>query len=117
MEDHSLVEVGKQLGRIVEMPEVQSDPELLLFASIAKADLDGELNALERLRIARADRLMPGSRSLYISTATQSIFPGRTLGLWGLHWKRLSRQHGQSAPGFPKPRNLFLDGRISAIEP
>jgi hypothetical protein len=27
------------------MPEVQSDPELLLFASIAKADVDGELNA------------------------------------------------------------------------
>jgi tetratricopeptide (TPR) repeat protein len=47
MEDHSLVDVGKQLGRIAEMPEVQSDPELLLFASITKADVDGELNALD----------------------------------------------------------------------
>ena len=27
------------------MPEVQNDPELLLFASIAKAGVDGELNA------------------------------------------------------------------------
>jgi hypothetical protein len=117
MEDHSLVEVGKQLGRIAEMPEVQSDPDLLLLASIAKADVDGELNALGRLRIARADRLMRGCRSLYIRTATHCIFPGRTLGLWDVRWKRLSRQDCQRAPGLPKPRNLFVDGCINAIEP
>lgn len=45
MEDHSLTEVQRQLAEISDMPEVQSDPELLLFASIAKADVDGELNA------------------------------------------------------------------------
>ena len=45
MEDHSLTEVQKQLAEISAMPEVQNDPELLLFASIAKADVDGELNA------------------------------------------------------------------------
>lgn len=45
MEDHSLVEVRDQLARIDEMPQVQHDLELLLFASIAKADVDGELNA------------------------------------------------------------------------
>lgn len=45
MEDHSLTEVQKQLAEIAGMPEVQHDPELLLFASIAKADVDGELNA------------------------------------------------------------------------
>jgi CHAT domain-containing protein len=45
MEDHSLTEVQKQLAEIAGIPEVQHDPELLLFASIAKADVDGELNA------------------------------------------------------------------------
>jgi CHAT domain-containing protein len=45
MEDHSLIEVQKQLAEIAAMPEVRHDPELLLFASIAKADVDGELNA------------------------------------------------------------------------
>ena len=45
MEDHSLREVQKELTDIVQTPEVQHDPELLLFASIAKADVDGELNA------------------------------------------------------------------------
>jgi hypothetical protein len=45
MEDHSLTEVQKQLTEIVGMQEKQHDPELLLFASIAKADVDGELNA------------------------------------------------------------------------
>ena len=76
MEDHSLVEVGKQFGRIAEMPEVQNDPELLLFASIAKADVDGELNAqdarnewieIERLAKAQNNQLWanraPGERS------------------------------------------------------
>ena len=45
MEDRSLTEVQKQLAEIARTPEVQHDPELLLFASIAKADVDGELNA------------------------------------------------------------------------
>lgn len=45
MEDHSLVRVREQLARIAGMPEVQHDPELLLFVSIARADVDGELNA------------------------------------------------------------------------
>jgi CHAT domain-containing protein len=45
MEDHSLTEVQKQLTEIAGTPEVQHDPELLLFASIVKADVDGELNA------------------------------------------------------------------------
>jgi hypothetical protein len=45
MEDHSLTEVQQQLAEIAGTAEVQRDPELLLFASIAKADVDGELNA------------------------------------------------------------------------
>jgi CHAT domain-containing protein len=45
MEDHSLTQVQKQLAEICAAPNVQRDPELLLFASIAKADVDGELNA------------------------------------------------------------------------
>ncbi len=45
MEDRSLTKVQKQLAQIIGTPEVQHDPELLLFASIAKADVDGELNA------------------------------------------------------------------------
>jgi len=45
MEDHSLTEVQRQLAEISAMPEVLGDPDLLLFASIAKADVDGELNA------------------------------------------------------------------------
>ena len=45
MEDHSLVNVREQLSRIAQTREVQDDPELLLFTSIAKADVDGELNA------------------------------------------------------------------------
>jgi hypothetical protein len=45
MEDHSLTEVQKQLAEIAGMPELQHDPELLLFVSITEADVDGELNA------------------------------------------------------------------------
>ena len=45
MEDHSLTVVQKQLAEIAGTAEVQHDPELLLFVSIAKADVDGELNA------------------------------------------------------------------------
>jgi hypothetical protein len=45
MEDHSLTELQKELAQLVGRPEVEHDPEILLFASIAKADVDGELNA------------------------------------------------------------------------
>lgn len=47
MEDRSLTDVRAQLENIISKTEVQVDPELLLFASIAKADVDGELNATE----------------------------------------------------------------------
>ncbi len=45
MEDHSLVEVRDELAQILQQPAVREDPELSLFTSIAKADVDGELNA------------------------------------------------------------------------
>jgi CHAT domain-containing protein/tetratricopeptide (TPR) repeat protein len=51
MEDHSLTEVQRRLAAILETAKVQRDSELLLFVSIAKADVDGELNAL----VARED--------------------------------------------------------------
>ena len=47
MEDHSLTEVQNRLAEIAGALEVQHDPELMLFVSIAKADVDGELNAQE----------------------------------------------------------------------
>jgi tetratricopeptide (TPR) repeat protein len=47
MEDNSLATVRDELQQISSTSEVQGDPELLLFASIAKADVDGELNALD----------------------------------------------------------------------
>lgn len=45
MEDRSLTDVKGQLEHIIIDPETKGDPPLLLFASIAKADADGELNA------------------------------------------------------------------------
>jgi tetratricopeptide (TPR) repeat protein len=76
MEDDSLGKVRDELQQISKTPEVQSDPKLLLFASIAKADVNGELNAqdarndwqqIEILAKAQNDKLWairaPGERS------------------------------------------------------
>lgn len=45
MEEHSLDDVKAELVHILARPDVQADPDLLLFASIAKADIEGEINA------------------------------------------------------------------------
>ncbi len=45
MEGHSLEDVKRELDQILSRQDVQGDPDLLLLASIARADIDGEINA------------------------------------------------------------------------